>query len=264
MSLLSRFFSLLILAVTAIPLAGWLVLICADFLSLDDCLSPQPGWTAFALICALSLVLPPVLHAWPDHTRSVRDLVRESARAVLFSFSLFAVIFLAGARPLFQWIGMPGLMRPMAALFLAPLISCPLLYVSYKIAVALLPRPGPSAPRPHAVQAFGVLSLVFLLLLIFHAFLLPGESPAPLIHKGRQYLIAAAWRFFALRHVLVTDGNAGFVPAWGGCCLISVLEILRALPGAGVVELAVLAALFALMTASCVCLLLPSSRRWLC
>lgn len=263
MSLLPRFFSLFVLALTAIPFVGWLVLICADFLSLDDCLSPQPGWTAFALITSLSLTLPPVLHGWPDETRPLRDIVKETARAMLFSFALFAIVFLAGARPFFQWLGMPDLMRPMTALFLAPLLSCPLLYVSYKTAVALLPRPGPSLPRPRAVQAFGVLSLIFLVLLIFHAFLLPGESPAPLIHTGRQSLIAAAWRFFALRHVLLVCGNAGFVPAWGGCCLVSVLEILRALPGAGIADLAVLAALFALMTASCACLLLPSSRRWL-
>ena len=258
-----RFFALLTLTLAAIPSAGWLILICADFLSLEDCLHPRPGWTAFALICALSLTLPPALHGWPDHTRPLRDTVRETARAMLFSLALFAVIFLLGARPLFQWIGLPTLMLPTAALFLAPLISCPLLYISYKTAVVLLPRPGPATPRPRAVQTFGVLSLVLLLLLVFHAFLLPGPS-APLIHAGMQSMIAAAWRFLALRHVLVTCGNAGFVPAWGGCCLFSILEMLRVVPDAGAAGLMVMAVLFAVMAASCVCLLLPSSRKWLC
>lgn len=257
-----RFFALFMLTLAAIPSAGWLVLICADFLSLDDCLAPQPGWTAFALIIALSLILPPALHGWPDHTRPLRDVVRETARAMLFSLSLFAVFFLIGARPLFQWFRVPELMLPMAAAFLAPLISCPLLYVSYKIAVVLLPRPGPSEPRPRGMQAFGALSLIFLLVLILHAFVLPGALPA--VHAGRQNLIAAAWRFFALRHVLAACGNAGFAPAWGGCCLVLVLNMAQDLPGTGPAGLAVMALLLALMLASCACLLLPSSRKWLC
>lgn len=262
--MIPRFFSLLIVTLAAIPFAGWLILVCADFLSLADCLNPQPGWTAFALITALSLVLPPALHSWPDHTRTLRELLLETARTILFSFSLFAVLFLLGARPLLQWIGVPELMLPMAARFLAPLVSCPLLYISYKIAVTLMPRPGPDLPRPRAVRAFGALSLLLLLILVFHTFLLPGTHTTPIIHAGGQSLIAAAWRFLALRYVLVTCGNAGFVPAWGGCCLISLLEMLRAAPGAGMAELSIMAVFFVVMAASCVSLLLPSSRKWLC
>ena len=258
-----RFFSLLSLTLAAIPFAGWLILICADFLSLEDCLHPRPGWTAFALITALSLTLPPALHSWPDHTRPLRDILRETARAMLLSLALFAVIFLLGARPLFQWLGLPSLMLPTAALFLAPLVSCPLLYISYKAAVTLLPRPGPVTPRPQAVRAFGMLSLLLILLLMLHPFVLPAP-PTPLIHASMQSMIAAVWRFLALRHVLVTSGNAGFVPAWGGCCLVSVLEMLRVAPDAGATELMVMAVLLAVMIASCVCLLLPSSRKWLC
>ena len=264
MILLPRFFSLFALTLAAIPLSGWLLLVCADFLSLTDCLHPQPGWTVFALIAALSLTLPPALHSWPDHGRPLPDLLRETARAILLSFSAFALLFLVGTRPLFQWIGLPDIMLPTAVVFLAPLVSCPLQYLSYKISVALLPRPGPSAPRPHSMQAFGILAFILLFVLLCHSFILPGEPSAPIIHAGRQNMIAAAWRFFALRYVIVSCGNAGFVPAWGGCCLISLLEILRSLPGAGTLELAFMALFFALMTASCVCLLLPSSRRWLC
>ena len=52
MIVLSRCFSVLVLTLAAIPATGWLLLVCADMRSLTDCLAPQPGWTAFALICA--------------------------------------------------------------------------------------------------------------------------------------------------------------------------------------------------------------------
>ena len=263
MIFLSRFFSLFALTLAAIPFVGWLILICADFLSLEDCLSPRAGWTAFAFLSALSLVLPPALHAWPDLTRSPRLLVKETARAILFAFSLFAVLFLLFARALFRWLALPDIMLPMAALSLAPLISCPLLYISYKIGALLLPRPGPQTPRPSAMRLFGVLSLLLVLTLIVHPFFFP-HAGGPLAHAGRLDMLGAAWRYLALRHVLSVCGNAGFVPAWGGCCLISLLDMMHALPGAGAAELAAAAALSALMLASCACLLLPSSRRWLC
>ncbi len=262
MIVLTRFFALLVLTLAAVPFTGWLVVVCADFLSLENSLHPRPGWTAFALITALSLTLPPVLHAWPDHTRPLSVLVRESARSMLLSLSLFAVFFLAGARPLFRWMGLPDIMLSQAALLLAPLVSCPLLYLSYKVSAVLLPRPGPSEPRPRSVRLFGALSLVFLGVLLLHGFLLPGAQPV--IHTGTLSLIGAAWRFFALRHVLVSCGDAGFAPAWGGCCLVSLLEMPRALPGAGPAEILVMAVLAALMIASSACLLLPSARRWLC
>ena len=263
MIFLSRFFSLFALALAAIPFVGWLILICADFLSLEDCLSPQAGWTAFAFLSALSLVLPPALHAWPDLTRSPRHLLRETARAVLFAFTLFAVLFLLFGRPLFEWLSIPTIMLPMAALSLAPLVSCPLLYISYKVADLLLPRPGPDAPAPPAMRRFGLLSLLLVIALACHPFLQPGVS-GPVMHAGGLSMLCAVWRFLALRYVIFSCGHAGFVPAWGGCCLVSLLDMLRALPGAGGMELAVMAVLFCLMLASSVCLLLPSSRRWLC
>ncbi|WP_418764221.1 hypothetical protein [Mailhella sp.] len=264
MIFLPRFFLLLALTLAAIPSAGWLILVCADFLSLEDCLAPQPGWTAFALISALSLAIPPALHGWPDHTRPASVVARETARAMLLSLALFAVFFLLCARPLLQWLRVPELMLPTAALFLAPLLSCPAQYVSYKIAVVLLPRPEPSDPRPHSIQAFGALSLLLLFILVFHGFVLSGDHASPIIHAGRQSVIAAAWRFLALRYVIAVRGDAGFAPAWGGCCLISVLDMARVLPNAGTAELAIMALLFLIMLTSSICLLLPSSRRWLC
>lgn len=264
MIFLSRFFSLFALTLAAIPFVGWLILICADFLSLEDCLSPRAGWTAFAFLSALSLVLPPALHAWPDLTRSPRLLVKETARAILFAFSLFAVLFLLFARALFRWLALPDIMLPMAALSLAPLISCPLLYISYKAASLLLPRPGPDPSAPSGMRTFGLLSLLFIIALAALPFLSLGGSTASFLPAGRLGILCALWRFLALRHVLASCGNAGFVPAWGGCCLLFALDMLRALPGAGLVELAVMAVLFCLMAASSACLLLPSSRRWLC
>ena len=264
MILLPRFFSLFALTLAAIPVVGWLILVCADFLSLADCLAPQPGWQLFALILSLSLVLPPPLHAWPDRSRPMAELARETGRAVLFAFSLFALFFLAAARPIFQWLDIPAVLLPLAAANLTPFFSCPLLYISYKMGALLLPRPEPEAPRPSAMRVFSALSLLLVLVLILHPFLTPGGSGAPLVHAGRLDMFGAAWRYLALRHVLAICGNAGFVPAWGGCCLISLLDMIRALPGAGAVELAVMASLFALMLASTACLLLPSCRRWLC
>ena len=264
MILLPRLLSLFALTLAAIPFVGWLILICADFLSLEDCLSPQAGWTAFAFLSALSLVLPPALYAWPDLTRAIRVLVKETARAVLFAFSLFAVLFLLFARPFFQWLALPDIMLPMAALSLAPLLSCPLLYISYKTVSLLLPRPGPDAPAPLPMRMFGALSLAFIIAMACLPFLLPKTSAMQTLHAGSLDVLCAAWRFLALRYVLLSCGNAGFVPAWGGCCLLVVLDMARVLPGAGAGELAVMTVLFCLILASSVCLLLPSSRRWLC
>ena len=261
---LARFFSVLGLTLAAIPIAGWLLLVCADFLSLTDCLSPQAGWTAFALICSLSMVLPAALHVWPDHARSLPDILRETARAVLFSFSLFALFFLLFGRPLLDWLHLPKLMLPTAALALAPLFSCPLLYVSYKIASLLLPRPGPDAPAPRPVRLFGTCALAIVLMLLLLPFLRPAVGGTPVLYTSGLNMLCESWRFFALRYVIASCGNAGFVPAWGGCCLVSVLEMIRALPSAVGADLFIMAALFALMLAGSVCLLLPSSRRWLC
>lgn len=254
---------LLVLTFAAIPLSGWLILVCADFLSLDDCLAPAPGWTFFAFVIALSLTLPPVLHGWPDLTRSARLVARETARAVLLSFALFAVVFLLGARTLFGWFGLPDIMLPMTAMVLAPLFSCPVQYVSYAVAVKLLPRPGPTEARPRAMQVFAALSLLLVLVLMLHGFVLPAEH-ARILSADKPGLIAAIWRFAALRHVIAACGNAGFAPAWGGCCLVFGIDVARALPGSGAAEPFVMILLLALMLASVVCLLLPSSRRWLC
>lgn len=256
MNILPRFFALFAFALIATPAAGWLILVCADFLSLADCLIPQPGWLVFALISSLSLVLPPALHAWPDSARSLRYIVQETGRTVLFSFSIFALFFLAAARPLFQWLNIPVMLLPLAMANLAQLFSCPLLYISYKIGTHLLPRSGPPTPRPPSMHLFGVFSLLLVLALIVQPFFFPLAE--------RLDLLAAAWRYLALRYVLSSCGNAGFVPAWGGCCLISLLDLLPAMPEAEAAQIAAAAVIFTLMLASCACLLLPSSRRWLC
>ena len=264
MIVLSRCFSVLVLTLAAIPATGWLLLVCADMRSLTDCLAPQPGWTAFALICALSLVLPPALHAWPDHSRPLSVILRETARAVLLAFALCAVFFLICARTFFDWLHLPDIMLPMAALTIAPVFSCPLLYVSYKTASLLLPRHGPVLPAPRSVRAFGAISLALVLMLFLLPFVRTQGIGSVVLYTGGLDMLCEAWRFFALRHVIAERGNAGFVPAWGGCSLLSLLEMFRAMPGAEGADPLLMAVLAALMIAGTVCLLLPSSRRWLC
>lgn len=264
MIVLSRCFSVLVLTLAAIPATGWLLLVCADLHSLTDCLSPQPGWTGFALICALSLVLPPALYVWPDHTRPLSVILRETARAVLLSFALCAVFFLLCARAFFDWIHLPDIMLPMAAFTIAPVFSCPLLYVSYKTVSLLLPRSGPALPAPRSVRAFGAISLALVLMLFLLPFTPAEGIGSAVLHTGGLDMICEGWRFFALRYVIAERGNIGFVPAWGGCCLLSLLEMFRALPGAEGADPLLMAVLAALMIAGTVCLLLPSSRRWLC
>ena len=264
MIVLSRCFSVLVLTLAAIPATGWLLLVCADLHSLTDCLSPQPGWTGFALICALSLVLPPALYVWPDHTRPLSVILRETARAVLLSFALCAIFFLLCARAFFDWIHLPDIMLPMAAFTIAPVFSCPLLYVSYKTVSLLLPRSGPALPAPRSVRAFGAISLALVLMLFLLPFAPTEGIGSAVLHTGGLDMICEGWRFFALRYVIAERGNVGFVPAWGCCCLLSLLEMFRALPGAEGADPLLMAVLAALMIAGTVCLLLPSSRRWLC
>ena len=81
MIVLARFFSVLGLTLAAIPLAGWLLLVCADFLTLTSCLSPQAGWTAFALICSLSIVLPAALHDIENQMNQIKSDMLASRRA---------------------------------------------------------------------------------------------------------------------------------------------------------------------------------------
>jgi hypothetical protein len=240
---------------------GWLTLVCADFAGLDDCLSPRPGWMMFAAVSALAIALPPALHAWPDFSRTPRELVRESLRSALFSFALFAIAFLAGARPLFAWMNVPAPMAGMAAANLSLTFSCPLAFLSYTISRSLLPRPAPERPAPPAMKRFGWLALALIILAAAQPWLTGGE---PMLFASRLSLLCAAWLIFALRMALLEHGEAGFVPMWGGICLLFSLGLGMAVHSAGTADLAIAAVLLLLAAWSCVCLLCRESRLWLC
>ncbi|MBQ4077303.1 MAG: hypothetical protein IJD65_06515 [Mailhella sp.] len=256
-----RLAAALALALPCIPAAGWLLLVCADFAGLDDCLSPQPGWMMFAAVSALAIALPPALHAWPDFSRPSRELAREGLRAALFSFALFAVAFLAGARPLFTWMNVPAPMTGMAAANLSLTFSCPLAFLSYSLSRSLLPRPGPERPAPPAMKRFGWLALALIALAATQPWLTGG---APLLFSSRLSLICAAWLIFALRMALRDHGEAGFVPMWGSLCLLFAFGLGRAVHDAGTADLAIAAVLLLLAAWSCACLLRRESRLWLC
>lgn len=256
-----RLAAALALAGLCVPAAGWLSLVCIDFAGLDDCLAPRPGWTMFATVSALSLTLPPALHAWPDLSRPCRELVRESLRAVLFSFTLFALLLLAGARPFFQWINVPPPMAGLVAANLSLTFSCPLAFLSYTLSRRLLPRQAPASPMPPAMRRFGWLSFLFLALAAFQTWMTGGE---PLLFADRLSLLCAAWLIVALRMALHEHGEAGFVPMWGGFCLVCAFRLGQSVPYASPADMAIAAALLLLAVWSCLCLLRRESREWLC
>ena len=140
---LLRFGAALLLALFCIPAFGWLLLVCADFVGLDDCLAPRPGWVMFSWVSAAALALPPALHAWPDLSRPASTLTKESLRATLLSFALFALIILAGARPFFDRMNLPTAITGMVAGNLSLTFACPLAFLSYTLCRKLLPRPAP-------------------------------------------------------------------------------------------------------------------------
>ena len=256
-----RFGAALLLASLCVPAAAWLLLVCADLVGLDDCLSPRPGWRMFAVVSSLALALPPALHAWPDHSRPSRELIQESLRAVLFSFSIFALIFLAGARPLFDWMKLPPLMTGMAAANLSLTFSCPLTFLSYCLSRRLLPRPAPELPAPPAMRRFGWLALGFIVLAAAQPWITGGEA---LLFPDTLSLVCAAWLVLALRMALAEHGEAGFVPMWGGLCLILSFRLGLSLPFSEPADFAVGILLLILAVWSCVCLLRKESREWLC
>ena len=256
-----RFWAALALASLAALAVGWLTLVCADFVGLDDCLSPRPGWIMFAAVSAFSMTLPPALHAWPDLSRSPGELVREGLRSTLFSFTIFALLFLAGSRPLFSWMHVPAPMTAMVAANLSLTFSCPLAFISYTISRSLLPRPAPEASAPPAMRRFGWLAYAFLALAAVQPWLTGGE---PLLFDNRLSLICAAWIILALRMAVREHGETGFVPVWNAIGLLLVFRLGRAVPFAAPADIAIAAVLFILAIWSCACLFRKESRDWLC
>lgn len=255
-----RFSAAVLIALAAVPVVGWLLLVCADFLGLEDSLSPQPGWIVFVLFQGAATTLPPAFHTWPDVSRRPRQLLREGARAALLSFALFGACFLLLARPMLDQLGLPDVMIPMIMVWLAGPTACPLAMFSYMTSRFLLPRPEPDTPAPRAILIFSRLSLLFVILLAIHPFLLEHGA---VLFPDKVAMFCGAWIFLALRHVIVDRGNAGFIPAWGALCLLSAFGLGLDFPGIQARELAVMLVFLTLMITSCFFLIHPDSRRWL-
>ena len=258
---LLRFGLALILALLCIPAFGWLLLVCADFVGLDDCLAPRPGWTMFAWVSAAALALPPALHAWPDLSRPAGEIAREGLRATLLSFALFALVILAGARPFFDWMNLPAPMAGMVAGNLSLTFACPLAFLSYTVCRSLLPRPAPEGNTPAPMYRFGWLVLGILAIIVLQPWLTGNE---PLLVSNKVELLCAAWIIFALRWALHDHANAGFVPVWGALCLILMFRLSSTIPFAQAPDLAISGVLILLLVWSCACLLRKESRDWLC
>ena len=258
---LLRFGVALLLALLCIPAFGWLLLVCADFVGLDDCLTPRPGWPMFSWVSAAALALPPALHAWPDLSRPAGVLIRESLRATLLSFALFALIVLAGARPFFDWMNLPTAITGMVAGNLSLTFACPLSFLSYTVCRKLLPRPTPEEDPPAPMYRFGWLALGILALIAVQPWLTGNE---PLLFPNKVELLCATWVIFALRMALHDHANAGFVPIWGALCLMLLFRLSFSLPFAKAPDFAVGGVLIILLVWSCACLLRKESRDWLC
>jgi hypothetical protein len=258
---LLRFGAALLVALLCIPAFGWLLLVCADFAGLDDCLAPRPGWIMFAAVSSAALALPPALHAWPDLSRPSGTLLRESLRAVLLSFTAFALVFLAGARPFFAWMQLPAPVTGMIAANLSLTLSCPLAFLSYTISRRLLPRPAPEEETPAPMTRFGWLALGILVLVTVQPWLTGNAS---LLFSDKLELLCAAWLIIALRIALQDHANAGFAPVWGALCLILMFRLSSTMPFAQAPDLAISGVLILFLVWSCACLLRRESRDWLC
>lgn len=250
----------LLAALCALP-AGWLLLVCVELAGFDSCLAPRAGWVMLAALCAPAITLPPILHAWPDEERPFSELARESLRAALFCFTLGALAFLAGLRPLAQFLGLPDLMMSSAAAALSPVIASILACLSVAIGRKLLPRPAPEDREPLSMRWFGWLSLALILLLVFQPWLIGVRTS---LFAARMAYPATIWLLLALRYLLIIHGDAGMMPVWGTMSLLLGFRVGTILPEADTATLTFCAALLLLAASSCFCLLQRESRRWLC
>jgi hypothetical protein len=111
------------------------------------------------------------------------------------------------------------------------------------------------------MKRFGWLALALIILAAAQPWLTGGD---PMLFSSKLSLLCAAWLIFALRIALLEHGEAGFVPMWGGICLLFSLGLGMAVHNAGTADLAIAAVLLLLAAWSCICLLSHESRLWLC
>ena len=255
-----RFPAALVPACLLVPVVAWLILVCADFAGLENSAAPHPAWKTFALIMAAAITFPPALHLWPDRSRPLSELLREGGRAVLFAFAVFALIFIPLAPLLAARLHVPDIMLPLVMKAMAPLLCCPLLWLSYSLARLLVPRPAPGKPLPSSVTAFGISSFALVTLLLLYAL---AVRESDLLFPPAVPSLVWAFVFLCLRHALAVYGDTGVVPAWGAFCLLHLLWMGMILAGADAPVLLLAAPPAALELFSSACLLFPSFRRWL-
>ncbi len=255
-----RFSAALLLACLLVPGVAWLVLVCADFAGLENSAAPHPAWKTFSWIMATALTVPPALHLWPDRTHPLQKLFLEGCRAALFSFSVFAVLFIPLAHIFASWLHIPGIMLPLVMKTLAPFLSFPLLCISYAFARNLAPRPSPKHPMPPFGQIFGTSSFLLMMILFLYALAIPKSSSLfpPSFPPAIWALL-----FFCMRRALTTYGDAGIFPAWGMFCLLHLHWMIMSFSKSDPILLALATPLAVLEIFSSICLLLPSYRRWL-
>ena len=255
-----RFPAALVPACLLVPVVAWLILVCADFAGLENSAAPHPAWKTFSLVMAAAITFPPAFHLWPDRSRPLRELLCEGGRAVLFAFAVFALVFIPLAPLLTARIHVPDIMLPLVMKALAPMLCCPLLWLSYSFARMLVPRPAPGRPLPSSVTAFGIASFLLVMLLLLYA-LVVRESD--LLFPPAVPSLVWAFVFLCLRHALAVFGDTGMVPAWGAFCLLHLLWMGLVLFHADAQALLLAAPAAVLEIFSSACLLSPSFRRWL-
>lgn len=256
----------------ALGFSMWLTQCCADFLSLERAsFEAASAWLLFALHVGLGCLLPPALLAGftpllPLDGRTVPPAVRlrESARAALLSYALFVVLFFLAAwlltrfMPGFHPVYVPALLSRVQAL-----VCTLLLWISWSIAVFLLPPVIRHTTPPGSVRVFFVLACAIALLGLFASPLSPyadgSGTPGGTFGHPLDFflLVASAWLLFrrGLRNMRMV-----FI----ALCVTGPLAGLAWLPP----DLPLSDAFFALIRAvlalaACLSLCLPSSRAWL-
>lgn len=254
-----RLSAALVLAFLLTPALAWLILVCADFVGLENCLTPHPAWRAFSLVAAAALAFPPVLYLWPDRRRPTQELFVEACRAVLFAFALFALIFLSLLPLLTSFLPIPRVMLPVVMRSLSLLICCPFVWMSYAIARKLVPRMCPVLPQPSAVRLFNLSSLA---LTTFPLLCLPVFPEGAALFPPNVSILGWVFLLFSIRCALTVLGDGGVIPAWTIACLLHVFWMIMLLPRieGAVFILALL--LITLEIFSSVCILTPSCRHW--
>ena len=256
----------------ALGFSVWLTLCCADFLPLERAsYEAASAWLLFALHVGMGCLLPPALiggftRLLPREKDPVSPLLllRESARAALLSYALFVTLFFLAAwllqrfLPAFHPMYVPALLSRIQAL-----VCCLLLWISWSIAVFLLPPATRHTTPPPGVRLFFVLAWILALLGLFASPLSPyadgSGTPGGTFGHPLDFFLLAASSWLLFRHGL-RSMRVIFIALCAAGPLAGLAWLPPDLPPADA-AFALSRAILAL--AACICLWLPSSRAWL-